>query len=150
MASTYSISRTTVVDAPASAVYDRVADLHRWREWSPWEGLDADLQRDYSGAEQGVGARYAWSGNRKAGRGTMEVVAAEPTSAVDVAVTFEKPYKSTSTSRFRLEPDGSSTRVTWTMVGPQSLFSRLGLLDRMMGKDFEKGLAQLKTAAESG
>ncbi len=148
----YKVSRAILVDAPASDVYARIVDLHRWREWSPWEGLDPDLQRDYSGAEQGVGARYAWSGNKKAGKGSMEIVAADEPSAVDVAVAFEKPFKSSSTSSFRLEPEGSGTRVTWTMIGTHSLFSRiagpLGIFDKMIGKDFEKGLADLKAAAE--
>ncbi|QKT06519.1 SRPBCC family protein [Gordonia sp. X0973] len=153
MADTYTISRSTVIDAPAPQIYARIVDLHRWREWSPWEGLDADLKRKYSGADEGVGAAYAWEGNRKAGRGSMEIVSAEPAQAVDVAVVFEKPMKSTSTSMFRLEPEGSSTRVTWTMVGPHSLFSRvtgpIGLFDRMLGKDFEKGLAMLKGVSEA-
>jgi hypothetical protein len=146
----YKVSRSILVDAPAADVYPRIVDLHRWQEWSPWEGLDPDLQRDYSGADAGVGARYAWSGNKKAGKGTMEIVAAQEPSAVDVAVTFEKPFKSSSTSSFRLEPEGSGTRVTWTMTGTHSLFSRvagpLGIFDKMIGKDFEKGLAQLKAS----
>ncbi|MFT3899299.1 MAG: SRPBCC family protein [Gordonia sp. (in: high G+C Gram-positive bacteria)] len=153
MADTYTISRSTVIDAPVSAIYARIVDLHRWREWSPWEGLDPDLQREYSGPEQGVGARYAWEGNRKAGRGNMEIVAAKPDESVDVAVVFAKPMKSTSTSSFRLEPDGKKTKVTWAMVGPHSLFSRvatpIGLFDRMLGKDFEKGLGMLKAVSEA-
>jgi len=153
MAKTYTITRSVVISAPAASVYERIVDLRRWREWSPWEGLDPDLQRDYSGPAAGVGARYAWSGNRRAGRGNMEIVAVEPTTAVDIAVVFEKPMKSTSTSSFRLEPQGSSTRVTWTMVGPHSLFSRVaapvGLFDRMLGKDLEKGLAVLTAVSEA-
>lgn len=76
MSGGYAISRNTLIDAPAAEVYARIADLRRWRDWSPWENLDPDLTRDYSGAASGVGARYAWSGNKKAGRGTMEIVAA--------------------------------------------------------------------------
>ena len=129
-----------------------IADLHAWQRWSPWEDLDPDLQRHYSGPEQGVGARYAWSGNKKAGKGTMEIVEAAPERVV-VAVSFEKPMKSSSTSTFTLEPVGDTTRVTWTMTGEHSLFTRiagpLGLFDRMIGKDFEKGLAALRSAAEA-
>ncbi len=153
MADNFTVTRSTVVDAPASTVYAYIIDLHRWQEWSPWEGLDPALVREYTGAKSGVGARYAWRGNRKAGCGSMEIVAAEPTTGIDVAVAFEKPIKSTSTSSLRLAPEGAATRVTWTMVGPHSFFSRLaqplGVFDRMLGKDFDKGLLRLKAISES-
>lgn len=153
MSDGYTITRHILIDAPAAEIYARIVDLKRWREWSPWEGLDDALSREYSGADEGVGARYAWSGNSKAGRGTMEIIAVEPVNSVDVAVSFEKPMKSESTSSFRLAEQGAVTRVDWTMTGKHSLFSRiagpLGLFDRLLGKDFEKGLAQLKSAAEA-
>lgn len=158
MSDHYSINRYTLIAAPADEVYARIVDLHRWREWSPWENVDPELNRDYSGPQSGVGARYAWMGNKKAGRGSMEIVAAaapEGTAPglVEVAVVFEKPMKSESTSSFRLETQGAVTRVDWTMTGKHSLFSRvagpLGFFDKLLGKDFEKGLAQLKTASEA-
>ncbi|MDL9937970.1 SRPBCC family protein [Gordonia sp. ABSL1-1] len=152
MSATYAITRTTTISAPATEIHARIADLHRWRDWSPWEGLDPDLERTYSGADAGVGAKYAWSGNRKAGKGTIEIVAVQTPTRVDVDVVFEKPMKSTSTSSFTLSENDGSTEVEWTMTGPHSLFSRVtapfGLFDRLLGKDFEKGLARLKTASE--
>ncbi|GAC68202.1 SRPBCC family protein [Gordonia soli] len=151
MADTYTVARSITVAAAPDTVHALIDDLHEWRKWSPWEGVDPDLQRTYSGADRGVGARYAWSGNRKAGKGDMAIVSDSPTD-VDIRVVFEKPMKSTSTSSFRLAPSGSSTEVTWTMTGQHSLFSRvaapLGIFDKLLGKDFEKGLAQLKVAAE--
>lgn len=148
----YTITRTETIAALPERIYPLIVDLHEWRRWSPWEGLDAGLDRDYSGAESGVGARYAWSGNRKAGKGTMEITEVTEPTRVAVAVAFEKPMKSTSTSVFTLAPRGAETEVTWTMTGPHSVFSRiaapLGIFDKMLGKDFEKGLTALKSEAE--
>ncbi len=148
----YTITRTETIAALPERIYPLIVDPHEWRRWSPWEGLDAGLDRDYSGAESGVGARYAWSGNRKAGKGTMEITEVTEPTRVAVAVAFEKPMKSTSTSVFTLAPRGAETEVTWTMTGPHSLFSRiaapLGIFDKMLGKDFEKGLTALKSEAE--
>ena len=149
----YTITRTQSIAALPEKIFPLIVDLHEWRRWSPWEGLDDDLSREYSGADRGVGATYAWSGNRKAGKGTMEIVEATEPTRIAVAVSFEKPMKSTSTSVFTLAPRGAQTEVTWTMTGPHSLFSRiaapLGLFDKMLGKDFEKGLTALKSEAEA-
>ncbi len=152
MADTYTVIRTATIDAPADAVFANIADFHRWTAWSPWEDLDPDLQRTYSGADSGTGAVYTWSGNRKAGQGRMEIThVAEPTE-VRVAIQFLKPFKSTSTATFELRPDGEATRVAWTMTGPKTLMTKImGLvksMDAMIGPDFEKGLQQLKTVAE--
>ncbi|MAU82499.1 MAG: transcriptional regulator [Gordonia sp.] len=148
----YTVTRNTTIAALPDRIYPLLVDLHEWQRWSPWEDLDPDLHRDYSGADSGVGAKYAWSGNRKAGKGTMEVIEVTEPTRVAVAVAFEKPMSSTSTSVFTMAPRGAQTEVTWTMTGPHSMFSRitapLGLFDRMIGKDFEKGLAALKSVAE--
>lgn len=150
--SDYTVTRTELIAAPAEQIYPLIVDLHEWRKWSPWEGLDPHLDRTYSGPQAGPGAGYAWSGNRKAGKGTMKVADVTEPSRVAVDVAFEKPMKSTSTSVFTLAPRDAMTEVTWTMTGPHSLFSRiaapLGLFDRMIGKDFEKGLAALKSTVE--
>ncbi|MXP22773.1 transcriptional regulator [Gordonia sp. HNM0687] len=149
----YEVTRSATIAAAAEQIYPLIVDLHEWRRWSPWEDIDPDLNRDYSGADSGVGAKYAWSGNRKAGKGTMQIIDVTEPTRVAVQVAFEKPMKSTSTSVFTLAPRGAQTEVTWTMTGPHSLFSRvaapLGIFDKMLGKDFEKGLASLKSAAEA-
>ncbi|MGW0038217.1 SRPBCC family protein [Gordonia sp. NPDC003376] len=151
MAGTYTVTRSTTIAVPADRIYPHIVDLHRWVDWSPWEDLDPALQRTYSGADQGPGARYAWSGNRKAGAGEMEVIDAAEPSRVSIRVRFEKPMRSTSTSTFDIAENGGTSVVTWTMTGDHSLFSRiaapLGLFDRMIGKDFEKGLLRLADAA---
>ena len=150
---TYAVTRTTTVAAPAEALYARLVDFHRWPEWSPWEGLDPALTRSYTGPESGVGAGYAWSGNRKAGRGRMSIADVTAPSRVAVDVMFEKPFPSSSSSVFTLAPEGTGTRVTWTMTGRKSLINRvMGIfvsMDKLIGPDFERGLAQLKSVAES-
>lgn len=151
MADTYEVVRTRTIDAPSAVIHDLIADFHEWVRWSPWEDLDPDLRRTYSGPDRGVGSVYEWSGNRKAGQGRMEVTGDEPLEVV-VAVTFLKPFKSSSTATFTLTPAGSGTEVTWTMVGPKTLATRvMGIftsMDKMIGPDFEKGLAQLRAKVE--
>jgi hypothetical protein len=150
--SAFTISRTTTVDAPPGAVRAEIEDFRRWREWSPWEGLDAELERTYSGPESGVGAHYAWVGNRRAGAGSMEIVAVTPES-VRIALEFLKPWKASNEAVFTLVPEGEGTRVTWTMNGEHAgvakLFARFINMDKLIGRDFEKGLARLKAIAEA-
>ncbi len=127
-----------------------VADLHAWTKWSPWEGLDADLKRTYSGSERGVGARYAWAG-KKSGGGSMHVTGATA-DRIDLDPDFVKPFKAHNKVVFRIEPEGNATRVTWTMSGTRNaLLAVMGKLffDSMIVKDFDKGLAKLKAAAET-
>ncbi len=149
----YTVTRSTVIAAPADQIFAHLVDFHRWTGWSPWEGLDPQLNRSYSGPESGVGSAYAWSGNRKAGRGSMTMVDAVEASEVLVDVVFEKPFPSRSQSRFTLRPDGGSTEVVWTMTGAKTLMSRvMGIfvsMDKMIGPDFERGLSRLKTVTET-
>lgn len=147
----YTVTRSTTVDTPPDRVLPLIADLRRWTDWSPWEDLDPQLHRTYSGATSGVGQRYAWRGNKKAGAGTMEILETTDRS-VRIAVNFVKPFASSSVSSFRLDDAAGATRVTWTMEGKQnalmSLIGRFHPMDKMLGPDFEKGLARLRTVAE--
>jgi hypothetical protein len=150
----FEVVRSTTIAAAPERVHGLIDDFHAWRDWSPWEDLDPDLSREYSGSQSGVGARYAWEGNRKAGKGDMEIVSSTP-ERVELRLTFEKPWKATNQVAFELTPAGdAATDVSWRMTGATkgfaALFSRLVPMDRMVGKDFEKGLARMKTAAERG
>jgi hypothetical protein len=149
----FEVVRSTTIAAPAERVHGLIDDFRAWRAWSPWEDVDPALQREYSGPESGVGARYAWEGNRKAGKGSMEIVGSTP-DRIDVRLIFEKPWKATNAVVFLLAPaGGDATEVTWRMSGTSSgfaaLFSKLVSMDRLVGKDFERGLARMKAAAES-
>jgi uncharacterized protein YndB with AHSA1/START domain len=152
--STYTVERSATIAAEPQRIYDCLADFHEWMKWSPWEDLDPNQQRTFSGAESGTGAAYAWSGNRKAGKGTMKITDVQPPNKVDIALEFEKPFKSSNTIRFRLSPiNEKATKVSWTMVGPKTLMTKImGLftsMDKMVGPDFERGLARLKTLLEA-
>jgi len=152
-ADTYTVERSTTIAAPAERVYDQIADFHKWTSWSPWEDLDPALRRKYSGAELGAGAVYAWSGNRKAGEGRMEIVRAVDAERVDIDLQFVKPFKSRSDTSFVLTPEGDdSTRVLWTMSGKKTFMTKVmgvfSSMDKMIGPDFEKGLDRLRKVSE--
>ncbi len=150
--STFEISRATTVAAQPATLHALVSDFHAWTAWSPWEDTDPNLVRTYSGPDAGVGAHYAWAGNRRAGRGSMEIVSSTPTE-IGVRLAFEKPFRATNHVTFTFVADGAgATEVTWRMTGQQqgamALFGRFVPMDRLVGKDFEKGLARLKAVAE--
>lgn len=144
---TITVERSGEVGASPSHVYAAIADFHEWVHWSPWEDRDPAMDRTHSGAASGVGAVYEWKGNRQVGAGRMEITeATEPTEVV-IDLQFLKPFRSRNTTTFRLTPAGDATRVTWTMVAPKTLMSRImGVfmsMDKMVGKDFEEGLRRL-------
>ena len=154
MATPYTVTRTTTIAAPAERVHALVDDFHRWPQWSPWEDLDPQMRRTYSGPDAGVGAVYAWEGNRKAGRGDMTITGDTP-EQVDIDLHFEKPFPARNRIELVLTPAGeASTGVEWRMHGELSgfmrLFSMVTSMDSLVGPDFEKGLARLKRVAESG
>lgn len=154
MSKEVSLSRSAVLNAPAAAVFAQLEDFHAWENWSPWEKVDADLNRTYSGPERGVGARYEWSGNRAAGAGSMEIVGAAAGRQVAIDLRFSKPIRAANPTVFTLNPLGPErVEVTWTMTsrrGPLlSLFARVIKLDAMLGKQFEEGLEALGRAART-
>ena len=152
MADTYTVKRSVSIDAQPDVVYAEIVDFHRWPGWSPWEDVDPDIKQTYTGSESGTGAVVAWKGNRKAGEGRMEITDVVDNSKVEIALDFVKPFKSSNTTTFDLVPDGDGTRVTWTMVGPNTFMIKVMAvfrsMDKMIGADFEKGLTQLKAQTE--
>jgi K+-transporting ATPase KdpF subunit len=149
---TISVERSLVVKAPAAAIYPLVADFHRWTGWSPYEERDPAMKRTYGGAAQGRGATYAWDGNKDVGAGRMEILEANAPSLLRIKLDFERPFEGHNTAEFSFVPEGDATRVTWTMQCPAPLLSKVMQvfvnLDRMIGKDFEAGLAGLKKLTE--
>ena len=148
----FTVERERTIAAPADRIAGLITDFHEWRRWSPWEDLDPQLHRAYSGPDEGEGARYAWSGNRKAGAGSMEITRVTHSEVV-VDLEFLKPFKATNVTTFLLEPQGDSTRVVWRMTGQRPLLMRLmGPLvdmDKLVGKDFDRGLEKLDEAART-
>ena len=154
MATPYTVVRTTTIDAPLETVHALVRDFHHWERWSPWEDIDPGMKRTYSGADAGVGAHYAWDGNRKAGKGSMTITGDRP-EQVDIDLHFDKPFKAENRIALALTPTGErSTAVEWRLTGELSgltkLFSLVKPMDSLVGPDFEKGLARLKRVAEAG
>ena len=149
---TFSVQRTTTVHAPADKVFALVNDFHRWGEWSPWEKLDPEMKRTFGGAAAGPGSVYEWTGNSKVGAGRMEILTAAPAAKVDIKLDFIKPFEGHNITEFTLTPQGENTQVDWVMHGPAPFVSKLmGVfvsMDSMIGKDFEAGLANMKSAAE--
>jgi len=153
MASTYTIERSATIAAAPKAIFEKVSVFRTWPEWSPWQDLDPDMQTTYVGEDGQVGSGYSWTGNRKAGAGSMKMTSVDAPSRMGADLVFDKPFKSSNTMSFELAPDGDATAVTWTMIAPHNVMTRvmsaLGMMERMVGKDFEKGLAKLKTICES-
>jgi len=148
----FRVQRSTQVKAPPERIYPLIVDLKGWQAWSPWERKDPAMKRTYSGPAAGLGAAYAWEGNKDVGAGRMEITEATPSSRVVFKLEFLKPIEGTNTATFTLEPAGDGTTVTWVMDGKANIVSKvMGLvfdMDKMVGTDFETGLASLKAVAE--
>jgi len=149
----FRVSRSQSIDAPATGVYSQVADFHRWKAWSPWEKLDPSMQTEYAGEDGVPGASYAWKGDDKVGEGRMTIMDARRGQLLVIKLEFIKPFASVATTRFEFTPQGGTTQVTWTMDGHNDFvgkaFSLVMDMDKMVGGDFERGLAQLKVVAEA-
>jgi hypothetical protein len=151
---TFSVRRSAVVQAPAEAIFPLINNFHQWARWSPWEKRDPAMKRDYSGAESGKGAVYAWDGNKNAGSGRMEILDASSSSKITIKLDFFKPFEGHNTAEFTFVPEreAAATNVIWVMQGPSSFMSKVMQvfmdLDKMIGRDFETGLANLKTLTE--
>ena len=146
---TFSVSRSRTVAAAPSALYAQVADFHRWAAWSPWEHLDPAMQKTFDGA--GAGATYAWKGNKQVGAGRMTITGMKPDAEVDIRLEFLEPFASTSETKFTFAPQAAGTLVTWTMSGHNNFmakaFSMVMDMDKLIGGDFERGLASLDAVA---
>ncbi|MFN8574274.1 MAG: SRPBCC family protein [Gemmatimonadaceae bacterium] len=146
------IQRSAQIDADASAVFAWLDDFHKWSDWSPWERLDPALQRTFSGSASGKGAVYEWQGNKKVGSGRMEILESSPPRGLRIKLDFFTPFEGHNVTTFALVGRDKATDVTWTMEGPSNFQSKLMRtfinMDKLVGKDFESGLANLKQLAE--
>jgi hypothetical protein len=151
--SEYRVTRSTTVSAQAPDVFEQVNDFHNWDAWSPWAKLDPVAKATFEGPPAGQGAVFAWSGNDKIGEGRMTLTESRPAELVRIKIDFVKPFAGTSTSEFTFKPAGNQTAVTWIMSGQNNFIARAMCLfvsmDKMLGGEFEKGLAQMKSVAEA-
>jgi hypothetical protein len=149
----FTVKRSILVNAAPDRIFALVNDFHNWGTWSPYEKIDPTMTRRLSGEASGKGAVYEWEGKGKAGAGRMEITNASPPSKVTIKLDFMKPFEDHNTAEFSFDAKGNrATEVTWSMFGQSPFMAKLmGLfinLDRMIGKDFETGLANLKSATE--
>lgn len=149
---TFRVQRATDIKAPPEKIFALLDDFHRYQSWSPYEKLDPGMKRAYSGPRNGKGAVYAWDSSGKAGAGRMEIADSSPPSKVRIQLDFTRPFEARNVVEFILLPQGQSTNVTWAMSGSTPFLAKVMHLffnmDRMVGKDFEAGLANLKALAE--
>ncbi len=150
----FRIRRSALIRAPAARIFAEIEDFRRWDAWSPWEKLDRAMRKTHSGAARGPGAVYEWEGNGKVGQGRMEILACEAPSRLLIRLDFFKPFEAHNSAEFSLQACGEETEIAWAMSGPSPFVSKLmGLffnMDRMVGSQFEDGLAALKALAEAG
>jgi hypothetical protein len=148
----FRVQRSASIKAPPEIIFAFINDFNRWGAWSPWEKKDPAMKRTFGATASGLGAVYSWEGNKNVGQGSMEIVESTPSSLVRIKLDFLKPLEAHNIAEFALAVQGDTTNVTWAMYGPATFITKLmGVfvsMDRMVGKDFEAGLANLKAVAE--
>ena len=149
---TFRFERSTTIAAPPEKIFPHISDFHAWPAWSPYERKDPAMTRTFSGAAMGKGAIYEWDGDRNVGKGRIEITDASPPSRVALNLDMLKPFEAHNKVEFALQPQGSATVVTWAMHGHTPYLAKIMHvffnMDRMVGGDFEAGLASLKAVAE--
>ena len=150
---TFEVRRSASIKAPPERIFAILNDFQRWGAWSPYEQKDPAMQRSFSGAATGKGAVYAWDGNKDVGQGRMEITDAAAPTKLTLKLDFMKPFESNCIVDFTLEPKGGETVVTWNMRGPSpyivKVMHTIFDMDKMVGKDFETGLANLRAISEA-
>jgi len=150
----FHIERSTTIAAPAEVVFERVNDFRAWGDWSPWEKMHPQMARPFGGPPGGEGSTYAWRGNSKVGEGRMTIERSERPGRIVIKLEFLKPFAATNTATFTFSPaPGGGTAVNWAMDGRNNFmakaFHMVMDVDKMVGADFERGLAAMKTVAEA-
>ena len=150
---TFSVRRAATLKAPPERIFPLINDFHQWGTWSPYENKDPAMKRTYSGADSGKGAVYAWDGNKNVGSGRMEILDVSVPSKIVIKLDFLKPFEAHNTAEFTMLPQGDATNLTWAMHGPLVFMAKVMHvfvnMDKMIGKDFEAGLANLKRLTEN-
>jgi Polyketide cyclase / dehydrase and lipid transport len=150
--SEFCVTRTASMSAPAATVFAQVNDFHNWEAWSPWAKVDPAARNTFSGPPAGTGAVFAWSGNKNVGEGRMTITESRPSDLIRINLEFLRPFKATNTAEFTFKPDGNQTVVTWSMAGTKKfIIKAMGLfmsMDKMVGGQFEQGLANMKSVVE--
>jgi hypothetical protein len=150
---TFRYTRRLAIAAPTSELFEQVNDLRKFQEWNPWAKVDPQCQIIYSGSATGVGSSYEWKGNKHVGEGAMTITESKPHQLVRARMDFRKPFAATHTAEFTFRPEGDRTVVSWSMYGDNNFMGKIMMTvmdcDKMVGGEFEKGLATLKARAET-
>ena len=151
--SEFHIARSTVISAPPAAIFAQVNDFHKWEAWNPWGKIDPVMKQTYEGAPAGTGAIYSWIGNNEVGEGRMTIIESHPSDLIRIKLEFFKPFAANNTAEFTFKPEGNQTVVTWSMSGDKNFMAKAIHLfmnmDKMIGGQFDKGLAAMKSIVES-
>jgi hypothetical protein len=151
--SEFQVARSTTTSAPRAAVFAQVNDFHKWEAWNPWGKIDPAMKQTYEGAPAGIGAIYTWAGNNEVGEGRMTITESRPSDLIRIKLEFFKPFAGTNIAEFTFKPEGNQTAVTWSMEGKNNFIAKAIHLfmnmDKMIGGQFEKGLATMKSVVES-
>jgi hypothetical protein len=149
---TFKVERSAIIKAKPEKIFNQINDFHNWVSWSPWEKMDPEMKRTYSGEKKGKGAEYKWEGKKDVGSGGMMITESASPSRIVLNLDFIKPFEAHNIIEFTIEANKDSSRVIWTMSGKNNFISKLISIfismDKMVGKDFEAGLENLKTVAE--
>jgi hypothetical protein len=149
----FRVVRSTTIAAPAADVFAQVNDFHKWEAWSPWAKLDPAAKNTFEGPTEGTGAIFKWSGNNEVGEGKMTLTESHPYDLITIKLEFVKPFAATNTTEFTFQPVGEQTTITWAMTGQKNFVSKAVCMfmnmDKMVGGDFEKGLASMKSIVEN-
>ena len=148
----FRVQRSLRINAAPDRLFALLNDFRQWSGWSPWEKMDPNMQRTFSGPDVGVGTVYEWQGNKKVGKGRMEILESSPSTRLRIKLDFFSPFEAHNTTEFTLQPQSNGTDVIWIMYGPSPFMSKLmGVvfnMDKLVGGDFERGLTNLKVLAE--
>lgn len=149
----FTVTRSAYMAVPPAAPFAEVNDFRKWEAWNPWGKIDPAMTHAYDGAPAGVGAKYAWAGNNEVGEGRMTITESLPNERIVIALEFIKPFAGKSTGTFTFVPENEGTRVTWRMDGTNNFIAKgMGLvmnMDKMIGDQFDKGLADIKALVEN-
>jgi uncharacterized protein YndB with AHSA1/START domain len=151
--SDFRIVRSSTIAGPPATVFAQVNDFHKWEAWSPWAKLDPAAKSSFDGPAAGNGATFRWAGNEEVGEGSMTITESRPSDLIRIKLEFLKPFAATNTAEFTFKPEGEQTVVTWSMFGTNNFIAKAFCLfinmDKMVGGQFEKGLASMKSVAEA-
>jgi hypothetical protein len=149
----FRVTRSATVSAAAPALFAQVNDFHKWQAWSPWAKLDPAAKNSFEGPSAGTGAIFKWSGNNEVGAGIMTIIESRPSDLIKIKLDFTQPFEATNTTEFTFKPDGNQTVITWSMSGTNNFIAKafclFNSMDKMVGGQFEKGLADMKSVVEA-